>query len=275
MKRVLLAMLWTCACVEPQPAQRSLTGPLVVAVLATPAEAPPGAAVRYELVIASPTGPQQSEARWSYCTTARPAEENAAVAAVCARTNESTPQVAQLLDTTLPRDACARFGSETASGLRPVDADPTGGYYQPLRIHVNGVPDTVFRHRVQCALPGAPLETTLRFVESYRANLPPELGALQATREANRLRVEAVLAEDAYERYPHFDGQALRTRREQLEAHWYVSAGTLLDSEQALESTHLQNDWQLAPGQEGWLWLVVRDDRGAMAVRSLHVSGLR
>src|SRR3954469_271713 len=57
--------------------------PRVLAVIADPPEARPGASVRYTAVVASPDGPVAASPRWAFCIAPKPPTEDNAVASDC------------------------------------------------------------------------------------------------------------------------------------------------------------------------------------------------
>jgi hypothetical protein len=69
-------------------------------------------------------------------------------------------------DATIPREACETFGPTPPTpkpgepNLRPVDPDPTGGYYQPVRVLARGDEQSyeVGVTRLACGLGGATQE---------------------------------------------------------------------------------------------------------------------
>lgn len=223
--------------------------------------------------------------RWSFCVSPRSLSENAAVAEACARDVELGPVLeGELIDASLPRDACARFGPETSAGLRPGDPDLTGGYYQPLRLTFAGE-TTLFRHRIRCALANAPLARAQEFEARYRENRHPDMGQLtlraaggaldvRALPLATSIELEIELAPDARERYARFDARSGRvvSAEETLNAAWYATAGQLAHEQAALPELAGTNLWHSPEqAQTVWLWVVVRDDRGGVATRAFEL----
>lgn len=285
-RRTCLVALWPLvACLEPAPQPRPIDGPRIVAVIADPAEAPPGSTVRYAALVASPEDVTVAP-RWSFCATPRPLTENGAVSEACARAVELEPVLEGLtIEATLPRDACARFGPETSAGLRPSDPDATGGYYQPLRLTLEGE-TSVFRQRIRCALPDAPLARVQEFEARYRDNRHPAIEQLSlrvqgAARDFGALppsasvALELALAPDARERYARFDHRSGRVvlEQERLSATWYASAGRLEHGSQTLATLGATNLWHSpAHAQAVRLWVVVRDDRGGVAAQTFDLT---
>lgn len=136
------------------------------------------------------------------------------------------------IEASIPKDTCARFGPETSAELRPTDPDRSGGYYQPIRLELDGRV-AVFRHRVRCPLASAPFEVARRFQGEYQRNVAPGILRVQAIDAANALRageqVTLVLdvAPEAAERYVVYDlsTATLKQRTESLDVRWFASAG--------------------------------------------------
>ena len=65
---------------------------------------------------------------------------------------------------------------------RPADPDPTGGYYQPVRLILptSGTPILVAEEsRILCGLPGATAPVLTQFHTEYQANTNPVLAGLE------------------------------------------------------------------------------------------------
>lgn len=268
---IVLITGWLSACArEDATNEARVSGPRILAVLADPAEAAPGEQVHYRALLVAADGPHTgTRVRWSLCQTPRAQRENGSVSAACADRDEQPLETHELeLDAIIPRDACARFGSETALGQRPLDPDHTGGYYQPLRLSVDDLPSTIVRQRITCPLSNAPIDVAQRFNQRYTPNQAPAIAALRiflgdeelsadALPAHAKVRLELTLAQEAREIYPLYDALhgRLGTAREQLDVRWYTTSG------------ELSSDNELSTPGAGafWLWLVVRDDRGGVS----------
>jgi hypothetical protein len=85
----------------------------------------------------------------------------------------------------IPTDACQQFGSETPQPQagqppgRPVDPDPSGGYYLPMRLldPPNGS-ITLAETRVQCILASASADLRAAYQQRYHRNANPEIATL-------------------------------------------------------------------------------------------------
>ncbi len=283
-RALLLSLLFGCLGREPQPA--AITAPQIIAILADPPEVEPGTTAHYQAIVASP-GAVEPQLTWSYCTTARALRDHSAVAPSCAEMPElPIAGSGARVDATVPADACARFGPAVPAGQRPVDPDPSGGYYQPVRAQLPGGQIAILRHRLRCPLADAPLPIAQEFAGSYRPNTAPAIAAFTLAQgaleldpanvpAAAELTLRVALSPDAAERYLVYDaarGQ-LEERDEQLEVSWYASAGVLSARTTPAEAQSSEVAWR-APEQAGpaRLWLVVRDDRGGAGARTVELS---
>ena len=137
--------------------------PIVLAVQSEPAEAAPGESVR--LTVLAVTGNADNpapEATWGLCVARKPLTELGPVNPICIRPPNQAPNAIVPLGTgasvqaTLPApgqpgllgsSACQLFGPSLPEAMngepagRPVDPDPTGGFYQPVGVTLleNGV----------------------------------------------------------------------------------------------------------------------------------------
>jgi hypothetical protein len=317
MKRLLsCSWLWAAAGCVPDFDDRTseVLAPRVLAIQAFPAEAGKNDEVELRALVASPDG-SAPEPSWSLCVDRKPLSELGPLSARCLASPELAPEVAVTLGTgatasaTLPAKVCQLFGPERPdpkagepSG-RPVDPDPTGGYYQPVLAWL-GQSTVLGGVRLACPLSGATREGTVEYNERYRPNSNPELDAFEllradgstealdaepapvlARRERVQLRARfaACPAETpeecgGAERYAFYDHDAQRVvdRDETLVVSWFSSAGALgeersdRDPSQPVDSA---TNRYVAPPEPGEvrLWAVVRDDRGGVSWRSGRV----
>jgi hypothetical protein len=289
-RRAMWVALAGIAACKPELLERPsrVDAPTLLAMRGDPAEAAPGEPVTYTLVVAGPDGPlQQPSASWSYCTAPRPLGENNSVSAACLD-DSASPALgppAPSLTAALPDDACARFGPDPPPGdFRPRDPDGTGGYYQPLRVQVDGVEGLAFGlERVSCSLANAPIDVVQEFQARYTPNRNPELLPLVARIDGAPASLDAIPAgaivelvaawpASAAETYVRFDArtQALVEARESLRVSWFATGGDLehdrtgrAADDLATETTNL---WT-APVETGvvHVWVVLRDARGGVA----------
>ena len=253
----------------------------ILAVVASPAEVSPGAVVQFQAVVASPVGSAAQPLHWSFCATARAAGDNTAASPACVTSMERPLSGSQPeLSAVLPSDACKIFGSETASGHAPNRADATGGYYQPLRVALDTGEIAIARTRVSCALPSAPLAVALAYTQQYAPNVAPTIAGVRllvdgveraadalVAGESSTVRLE--LEPDARESYLLYEPHSglLQTVAEQLEVSWYVAGGSFASPRTTVSGLRADNTLRLADGiSRAHLWLVLRDDRGGVAV---------
>ncbi len=257
--------------------------PRLLAVISDPAEAKPGAMVTYTSLIASPDGPIATAPAWSFCIAPKPPTEDDAVSQVClGDTDLVALGTAASVTAALPAKGCFLFGPDTPpGGFRPRDPDSTGGFYQPVRVDdpadaVVGIGLT----RITCDLPAAPVSIAQMFALEYVPNNNPTLlpTALPAQVSAGSVvPLTAAWPADAVESYLFFDvpTQTLTTRREAMSVSWYTTGGSFpVDATAVGEddpSLAATTTWT-APTETGmaWLWLVLRDSRGGIAVQQLQ-----
>ena len=257
-----------------------IDAPRVLAVIADPAEARPGAQVSYTAVVASPEGPVAATPRWAFCVAPKPPTEDNAVSDGCLDYAHLVVLGTQpSVTAALPADGCLQFGPETPPGnFRPRDADPTGGYYQPIRADLDDL--LAFGlSRITCKLATAPSAVAHDYDLSYVANRNPMLDPPALTRVApdTDVTLTASWPADAAETYLYYDplSQALVTRREAMRLSWFSTGGTLtVDASAVAEtdpSTSVSTTWHTPASGAAYLWLVLRDSRGGIASQAVRV----
>ncbi len=306
----LLAALASSACVPDFDDETSrITGPRVLAIRAFPAEAPKNQQVELTALIATPDGSEPEAPAWSLCLDRKPLSELGPLSPRCLASPEPEPEIAQALGegvqvtATLPAKVCQLFGPERPdpkagepSG-RPVDPDPTGGFYQPVLSWLAGSA-VLGAIRLECPLSGATREATVEYNERHRENQNPELAAFELLRadgssaeldaeetpsvaRGERIGLRARFGDCAdaegclgAESYLVYDREAerLEERRETLVVSWFSSAGKLDEerSEGDQGPEHAATNRFTVPNQPGdvRLWAVVRDDRGGVSWRA-------
>lgn len=281
MRRVLLLISLT-ACEDALDQRLAIVDEArVLAIVAEPAEAKPGESASYTSIVASPDGPLASEPTWSYCLASKPQTEDNAVSAACLDDTQlaslgTTPTVMA----TLPADGCIRFGPDTpGTGFRPRDPDPTGGYYQPLRVDVAG--DIAFgMNRITCKLGNAPADLAHRYDLEYVPNANPVLDPIDLVEvPADRdVTLTASWPAESAESYVYFDrlAQRLVDRREAMRVSWFATGGGLAVDASAVgedsEATTVSTTWHTPKAGTTWLWFVLRDSRGGIATRAIAVD---
>ena len=258
-----------------------IDAPRVLAVIAEPAEARPGAQVSYTAVVASPDGPVAGAPRWAFCVAPKPPTEDNAVSDGCLDEAHLVVLGTQpAVTAALPADGCLSFGPETPPGnFRPRDADPTGGYYQPVRADIGDL--LAFGlSRITCKLATAPSAVAHDYDLSYVANQNPMLNPLGLSRVPpdTNVTLTASWPADAVETYLYYDplSQTLVTRRESMRLSWFSTGGALaVDASAVAEtdaSTSVSTTWHTPPAGTAYVWLILRDSRGGIASQTVRVE---
>jgi hypothetical protein len=255
--------------------------PRVLAVIAEPAEARPGAEVSYTAVVASPGGPVAAAPRWAFCVAPKPPTEDNAISDGCLDDAHLIALGTQpAVTAALPADGCLDFGPETPPGnFRPRDADATGGYYQPIRAEVDGL--LAFGlSRITCKLATAPSAVAHDYDLSYVVNHNPMLKPATLPRAAAHTDVTLTASwpADAVETYLYYNprSQTLVTRREAMRLSWFATGGALAVDASAVDetdpATSVSTTWHTPGAGPATLWLVLRDSRGGIASQAVHVE---
>jgi hypothetical protein len=287
MRRTLAVVLGCSGCLPEFDSRSSIIEERrVLAVLAEPPEARPGARVRYEALAVGPEGRDlQPRIVWTHCATPKPPIDNNAVAGACYE--EPGDLLEQQQGTgaagTLPMAGCARFGPDPPPGeARPRDPDGTGGFYQPVILHADAR-SSVHLERLLCNARNAPADVARELAASYVPNQNPMAPVLGLPNESSDLDPIGIERGAALELTLHWrasdvetfvwldpDGAILRPRRESLLISWFATAGTFETDRSAVvetdERTSQTNRWT-APEQPGRVvfWAVLRDSRGGTA----------
>jgi len=166
--------------------------PRVLAIRLDPPEAVPGATVRASALFADAEGLVDGDPFvWSFCVARKPLAELGPVSPRCYEPGEAW-EAMDGAQGALPADGCARFGPNPPpaeageSGGRPVDPDPSGGYYQPVvasRPAVDEEPTLAFA-RLRCGIPNVNQETFVAWNRAYRDNVSPMPETLSVVGEA-------------------------------------------------------------------------------------------
>lgn len=257
-----------------------IDAPRVLAILADPAEAKPGAQVTYTAILASPDGPLDAPPRWAYCTAPKPPTEDNAVSTSCAAGDSLQPLgESSSVTAALPADACIRFGPEVPPGeFRPRDPDASGGFYQPVRADLS-IGAAFGLSRITCKLANATAEISRDYDLRYAANHNPTFEPPALTTAPANATVELVAtwpAESA-ETYLYYDPleQVLVERREAMRLSWFATGGALdVDASAVAESdlaTTVSTTWRTPGRGPATLWFVLRDSRGGIAAHALPV----
>src|SRR6185437_11357559 len=194
---------------------------------------------------------------------------------------------------TMPSEACALFGPAVPPAMngmppgRPADPDPTGGYYQPVRLilSTSGNPILVAEESriLSCGLPGPTPTALSEFQMEYHANTNPVLAGLEALSSGAAtplspdpddgtgtgfrvaagtkitLRASWPACSGASttgcgaETYAYYDplAQTVTTLREAMTVSWFATSGTFDSDQTGRASSELEtstdNGWT-APG---------------------------
>lgn len=188
-----LALVSVLACVPDLSDDRGrIAAPRILAVRAVPAEPKPGETVTLTALLAAPpdvpTGADALE--WATCLARKPLTELGPVAQECIDRFGSGGDPFQRIGrgpsvtATVPADACRLFGPLVppappggVSG-RPVDPDPSGGYYQPVVVG-NELGTALASVRIACGVSGVPSAEAVRYNQGARPNENPEIERLE------------------------------------------------------------------------------------------------
>jgi hypothetical protein len=166
-----------------------VASPRVLAVRAEPAEVRErvDATTSFTALVAGPEASAVPDVSWSLCLDRKPLSELGPVSQRCLTSPEPGPEIAQPIGTgttvtaPIPEDACQVFGPQRPDPKpgepagRPVDPDPTGGFYQPVLAWLDA---TAVLGAVRL---GCPLRD-IEFNRRYRPNANPEVTAFEALR---------------------------------------------------------------------------------------------
>lgn len=294
-----LAAIFTLAsgCVpDVEEADSLVDRPRVLAIRSEPAQIKQREQATFTALYVTPDGTaQEAPLEWSFCKARKPLAELGPINTLCLEANADELSAAEVerpdeadepapalepigdgLETEgrMPADACRLFGPDRPPPKdgepagRPVDADPTGGYYQPLRV-LNTDDDSaaLYEARIVCGLPGAGQATTVLFNQQFIANANPVINALRIASdddaplaiagedEPTRVRPGAELelelrwdqceplppCEEDCEPPPPCDGaesyiyydpltRTVSARRESMRVSWFATEGTFRDA---------------------------------------------
>ena len=164
----------------------------MLAVRSEPAEPEPRDAVSFAALVVDSSGHADSAPvpAWAFCTARKPLAELGPVSPRCysrAALDAFVPLGGGTnITASMPTSACRDFGPEVPTAKpgepygRPVDPDPTGGYYQPLTLFVGGADGeiAVATTRVACGVSGASSDDVIAFRQRYHANENPRLDVM-------------------------------------------------------------------------------------------------
>lgn len=161
----------------------------ILAVRTVPAEVEPGAEFELEALVADPGAGGAGSVRWALCVARKKLTELGPVAEAClddfGRESEALLPLAEGETTTarIPQNACSligpvAFADSSGVSARPIDPDPTGGYYLSVLAEDEDV--ALGQVRVSCGAVGLTPEELTKFNAGYRPNENPDLERIVA-----------------------------------------------------------------------------------------------
>jgi len=171
----------------------------LLAISSDPAEAAPGDTVTLSALVATPPGDAMQPAlSWGLCLARKPLTELGPVNPVCLQAPGLAPPDAlsplgsgDTVPATLPMTACRLFGPSLPEAMngepagRPVDPDPTGGFYQPVSVTLAATNVTSLGDvRVFCPPSGLDQDQAANFNANYRRNQNPSIDSIAIADES-------------------------------------------------------------------------------------------
>jgi hypothetical protein len=162
-----------------------------LAVQAVPAEGAPSASVTFTALVVDENGPVTNPPiTWDFCSARNPLANLGPVSPECQDPGDanlvsmgSGPQASG----TIPAIACRQFGPEVPEVVgnetpgRPVDPDPTGGYYQPVSLFLpasSGMITSSYGTRISCGLAEGSSDQANDYLARYHLNVNPAVASL-------------------------------------------------------------------------------------------------
>lgn len=187
MRRLIVLALSVLGCVpEFNDDLSTITAPRLLAIQAEPAEAKPRAAVTLRALVVGPDSADLPDPSFSLCLARKPLSELGPVSPECLTTSGDTIEdlgSGSEVTATIPADACRLFGpfvQPPKAGeppARPVDPDPTGGYFQPVTALFEGQ-FSLSGIRLDCGVQRASTQQLSAYNAQYRPNENPSLAEL-------------------------------------------------------------------------------------------------
>lgn len=178
-----------------------ISEPTVLAVRSDPPEAAPTApdnvVTMTALYVNGAGAVANAPIDWAFCTARNPLANLGPVNPECLQASGAwfVPMGVGLQTSgTIPDDACRQFGPQVPQPImgqpqgRPVDPDPTGGYYQPVRVLAPGATKasiTIAETRLPCGLANAVGNVSADYAKRYHANTNPAVASLSIGAEAS------------------------------------------------------------------------------------------
>jgi hypothetical protein len=191
---VSLVLLCAPACVPTFDDELSIvTEPKLLGVQSDPAEAAPGDQIALSALVATPSADAPAPTlSWGLCLARKPLTELGPVNPVCLQLPERAPAgtltalgTGPEVSATVPMDACRLFGPSLPEAMngqpagRPVDPDPTGGFYQPVSVTLlDSQVTSLGEVRIFCPPSGLDQDEAGDFNANYRPNQNPIIATL-------------------------------------------------------------------------------------------------
>jgi hypothetical protein len=192
---LLVAMLAVACVPEFDDDATRIAGRRVIAIQSTPAEVDlrlvtASRETLVEAVVAEVVDQRADDVEWTLCIDRKPLSELGPVSRRCLESPNPGADIAVPLGrgasvpAMLPELACQLFGPERPDpepgepAGRPVDPDPTGGFYQPVLAWLDG--EVVLGGvRITCGLFNVAPNVSTEFTARYRVNQNPAIERLE------------------------------------------------------------------------------------------------
>jgi hypothetical protein len=186
---LLLALAAAPACKPDLHETPSLvTGQVVLAVRSNPPDVLPRDTVTYDMLLVDQSGAVTGAPfSWDFCDARKPLAELGPVSTQClAPSGDWLVPIGRgtSVSGALPEDVCMQFGPDVPMAVegqpqgRPVDPDPTGGYYAPVRATGPDGAITLVETRLICGLSNAPANVSVDYQHRYHANANPAVESI-------------------------------------------------------------------------------------------------
>lgn len=196
-KTALVALLLGGCVPEFEEDLSRVSSGTILAVRAEPAEVKESQRVSLGALVATdPDEPFDDTPTFRFCVARKPLSELGPVDTSCLSEGDESEALVLLgsgeqVEAVVPETACMSFGPRRPPpepgkpAARPVDPDPTGGYYQPVVAKVGDTPSVLGAVRLDCGIIGANRDQVIEYNQRFRANLNPAVATLEI-RQGNR-----------------------------------------------------------------------------------------
>lgn len=178
-----------------------VSGPRLLAVQSTPAEAAAGGAFTLAALYVGPDGAQPASGLdWATCLLQTPSAQPGPVNPACfgsAPSGVLSLGKGATASGTVPTDGCLLFGPASPPPTpgqpspRPTDPDATGGYYLPIVVRDPAGTWSVAPERVTCPPSGVTQDVLAAFSGGYVPNTNPLISSLTSTSDSGPATVVA------------------------------------------------------------------------------------